>query len=491
VVGVGRAGAAAASALCDLVGAGLVRVCDSGPARPSASAIEALRARGVEIDVPSDGLRALESTPRPGCVVKSPGIPFSAPVLARAAQLGLPVIDELELGWRLGRAPLVCVTGTSGKSTVCSLLSAIAAAAGAPAPVAGNTEFGPPLSALARSEPEWVVCETSSYQLEGSPSLLPHAALLTNLRPDHLVRHADMEAYAACKRRLFVRGDRGVELGVLNADDGLGRSLAAELSKLGREVVLFGRSAAADFRLRACGWTLTSGWVELETPDGELRLDSRLPGPHNAENVTAALAAARALGFELPAAVSAIARAGGVPGRFERIEEGQPFDVIVDFAHTPDAIEAVLTTVRAIADARRGRVHAVLGDAGHRPKVLRVPLGEAAGRLADRLIVTEGNLKGEPLAASVLPLSRGARAGGRAELELVPRRREAIRHAFATADEPDLVVLLGRGARPRILRTASAGWIPFDDRAVAREELRRLFRPESRRPHSRAATMWA
>jgi UDP-N-acetylmuramoyl-L-alanyl-D-glutamate--2,6-diaminopimelate ligase len=437
----------------------------------------------VWIETASDGLVALEAPPAPACVIKSPGVPFTAPAPARAAELGVPVIDELELAWRMGAAPLICVTGTNGKSTVCALLAAIARAAGLDAVVAGNTEFGPPLSALARRAPECVICEVSSYQLEGSPTFLPRAAVLTNLRPDHLVRHPGMDAYAACKRRLFVRDERTVELAVLNADDDLGRALSDDVSERGGTVLGFGRSSEAEYRLSRCGWTLTSAWLEVQTPDGALRLDTRLPGPHNAANVMAALAAARGLGFEMDAVVEGLTNAEGVPGRFELIDEGQPFDVIVDFAHTPDAMDAVLRTVRQVADARRtARVHAVLGDAGHRPAVLRVPLGEAAGRLVDRLILTEGNLQGEPVAASVLPLMRGALAGGRAAVELVLDRHEAIRRVLATASEGDLVVLLGRGARSRIRKSPYEDGAPFDDRVVAREELQ---------SQSRAATTWA
>jgi UDP-N-acetylmuramoyl-L-alanyl-D-glutamate--2,6-diaminopimelate ligase len=313
--------------------------------------------------------------------------------------------------------------------------------------------------------------------------------LLTNLRPDHLARHPSMESYADIKRRLFVRGPRGVELAVLGADDELGRSLAAEVSRRGGEVARFGRAPEAEYRLLDCGWTLTSGWALAQTPDGRVRIETRLPGAHNAENALAALAAARGLGMELEPALAGLAQAKGVPGRFELIEEGQPFDVIVDFAHTPDGMAALLGAVRRIADARQGaRVHVVIADAGHRPKPLRVPLGAAAGGLAERVIVTHGNPRGEPIEAPLSPLEEGARSAGRASVEVVRGRREAFRHAFATAGEGDLVVIPGRGVRGMITTTDGGEPIPFDDRTVAREELRALLGRRGTAGQSRVAT---
>jgi UDP-N-acetylmuramoyl-L-alanyl-D-glutamate--2,6-diaminopimelate ligase len=276
---------------------------------------------------------------------------------------------------------------------------------------------------------------------------------------------------------------------VVNADDELGRTLARDVSARGGEVIRFGHAPEAEYRLRDARWTLTSGWAEADTPDGPVSIETRLPGDHNAENAVAALAAARALGFELESALAALSRAEGVPGRFELIEEGQPFDVIVDFAHTPDGMAAVLGAVRRIAEARRGaRVHVVIADAGHRPSALRVPLGAAAGRLAERVIVTHGNPRGEPIEAPLSPLTEGARSARRASVEVVLGRREAFRHAFATAGEGDLVVIPGRGARPVISTPDGGEPTPFDDRTVAREELRALLRRRGTAGQPRVAT---
>ncbi len=221
VVGLGRAGRAAVGALTAHAGAAQVRACDGVDPLLAREAIAAMRADGIEVATESDGIELLERPPAVRCVVKSPGVPPSAPVLRRARELGVPVMDELELGWRRLAAPVTGVTGTNGKGTVCHLLSEILRAAGLDAPLAGNTIFAPPLSALG-GHPDHVVCEVSSYQLEGAPEFLPEAAVFTNLRHDHLRRHGDMERYGACKRRLFVRGDRAVPLAVVDADEPLG-----------------------------------------------------------------------------------------------------------------------------------------------------------------------------------------------------------------------------------------------------------------------------
>ena len=467
VVGLGRAGVAAVGALCDLHGAAQVSACDDTPAALESEAAVRLRDRGVAI-----GRSGEARIPRRGCVVKSPGVPFEAPVIARALDAGATVIDELELGWRLGRAPLVGVTGTNGKSTVCSLVAAAVDAG----PFAGNAEFGPPLSQAAPRARAPIVCEVSSYQLEGCPELLPELAVLTNRRVEHLQRHGSIEAYAACKRRLFVRDAGAVGVAVVNADDELGRRLAEEVGERGGEVLRFGRGREAEFRLRNAGWTVTDASLEADTPDGPVTIRHRLPGPHNAENVLAAAAACRALGHGWDRILTAFASAPVVPGRFEAIDEGQPFDVVVDFAHTPDAIEAVIGAARAVAGKRDGRVLVAMSVAGHRMVELNAPIGAACARLADAVIVTAGSLRSGSPATTIEPLFAGARAAAAAPVQMIRDRRDAIRALLSMAEAGDVALVLGRGARPWLSGERAGEGRPFDDRVVVREELRRLGR---------------
>ena len=145
------------------------------------------------------------SPPRPGALIKSPGIPFDAPLIRAAVRLSIPVLDELELGWRISPTPIVAVTGTNGKTTVSTLAADVLAGGGMTVALAGNTYAGPPLSAVGR-DADLIVCEVSSFQLEGCPALMPEVAVFTNLSHDHLSRHQTMRRYGEFKRRLFAAG---------------------------------------------------------------------------------------------------------------------------------------------------------------------------------------------------------------------------------------------------------------------------------------------
>jgi UDP-N-acetylmuramoyl-L-alanyl-D-glutamate--2,6-diaminopimelate ligase len=490
VLGLGRAGQAAAKALAELAGPGAVHASDSGSPLWAQREIAALRRSGVDVRTSCDGTDFFGSSDRPGCVIKSPGVPVGAPALRVAAEAGVPVLDELELGWRLSAAPLVAITGTNGKSTTSGLIAAMHEAAGARAPLVGNGEFGQPLSAAAAARCDRLVCEVSSFQLEGSPAMVPEAAVLTNLRNDHLDRHRTMRRYAACKRRLFVRGERTTRLAVLPADDRFGTSLARELSGGDVTVLRFGCHRGAEFRLTSCDWTARSGRLLADTPDGSVELEHRLPGEHNAMNVLAAVAAARGLGIAWDAIAAALARTPGVPGRFETVDAGQPFDVIVDFTQTPDAVEGVLRAGRVIAARRGGRVLALVSTSGHRPPMLSPLIGEATARLADLVVVTAGSLRAARVEDVVGPVADGARSAAAGRVEVEPDRRLAIRRVLEAARQGDFVAILGRGARATLSTHVSAeDGTPFDDRQVAREEIERLL--SGRASQAATATMRA
>ena len=241
-------------------------------------------------------------------------------------------------------------------------------------------------------------------------------------------------------------------------------------------VIRFGRHRDAEFRLLDCGWTLVLGVVRgHRLLPGRLRLNTRLPGAHNASNVLAAFALCHGLGIDFAAISAAIEQTPGVPGRWEVLDEGQPFDVIVDFAHSPDAIVAVLHALRVIVSRRQSsRLHAVVSASGVHTGRIRWPMGVAAGRLADRVIVTEGNQRGDPVIATAGPVVAGARSTGNRAVELIPRRRAAIESAIAAARPGDVVAILGRGAMPRLITDLSGDGEEFDDRVVAREALLRL-----------------
>src|SRR3954470_23447065 len=468
VAGMAGGGRAALGGLEPRCGAAALTVWDRAQSRQARRDARTLRAGGIDVVLGDDVEAAFGSRPR--CLVKSPGIPVTAPVLEPAPERGIEVVDELELGWRLSRSPVVGVAGTNGKTTTAKLLTAILAHGGMPATVVGNTRFGPPLSAAPTDPAHVLVCEVSSYQLEGCPAFLPDVAMLTNLTPDHLHRHGTMARYAASKRRMFARADATAPAAVLNADDPLGRALAAELRARGAAVTTFGRDPQADYRVRDCSWDLHGSLVRLATPDGPLAVETLLPGAHNALNVAAAMAAAGALGVGARGGAEAVVKTAAPPGRFELVAEGDPCDVVVDYAHTPDGIEQALGTARRVVERRPGaRLHTVLGIVGGADAAEHGAAGRAARRLSDRLLLTATNLRGEPPLLVLQALLRGARGPSSGALKGLLDRGAPIRRAMDEALAGDVVAVLGRGALPGQLHDRFGAWEPFDDRDVVRE----------------------
>jgi UDP-N-acetylmuramoyl-L-alanyl-D-glutamate--2,6-diaminopimelate ligase len=473
VAGLGRAGRAAVETLIEVAGAAAVAAWAPEPDAAALAVAERVERAGGRawIGPWADGGLSDHGW---RCVVKSPGLAADAPPLLDAARRDAAVLDEAELGWRLGRWRLVGVTGTNGKTTVCRLVTALLGSAPAAVLTGGNTDGKPPLSALATSDADWVVGELSSYQLEGSPALLPEIAVLTNLTRDHLHRHGTMRAYAAAKRRLFVRDDAAAPVAILNIDDALGRRIAAEAARRGSRVLRYGRHPSADVRIEAAAWTAATGDVRLRLPGGEaLELTTGLPGEHNADNVAAAVAVAHVVGLSAGATADALAAVTPAPGRFEPIDAGQPYLAVVDFAHNPDAIRQALLTARPLAGAR-GRVRVVLTASGALDPGKRPGMGRVAAELADHLILTTGSLLGEPREAILAGLTRGAReAADPALIEVVPERRTAIARLVRAAQPGDVVLVLGRGPLPTLRDSHGGSGQPFDDRAVLREELER------------------
>jgi UDP-N-acetylmuramoyl-L-alanyl-D-glutamate--2,6-diaminopimelate ligase len=250
--------------------------------------------------------------------------------------------------------------------------------------------------------------------------------VFTNLTQDHLDFHQTMEAYYAAKRALFDQA----QAAVVNVGDEWGRRLAAELP----DAVTF-------------------------TPDDELDAELRLRGRFNRANALGAVAAARVLGVDEDAIRRGVEALAGVPGRFEPVDAGQPFSVIVDYAHTPDSLENVLRAARELAT---GRLIVVFGAGGDRDREKRPLMGRVAGALADRAIVTTDNPRSEDPQAIAEQVAEG-------RLEIVVDRRAAIERALADAAVGDVVVIAGKGADTSM--EVAGRLVPFDDREVAREAL--------------------
>ncbi len=241
----------------------------------------------------------------------------------------------------------------------------------------------------------------------------------------------------------------------MNVDDEHGRRIAAD-----HGAVSFGIENDADYRARDIEFDFAGSRFTLETPDGSVEVESPLPGLFNVLNVIGAVAAVRSLGVE------EISLEGfeHVPGRFEPVDEGQDFGVLVDYAHTPDSLENVLRTARELT---RGRLHVVFGAGGDRDHTKRPLMGEAARELADRVLVTSDNPRSEPPEAIIDEVMEGA--GPEAERDA--DRRRAIATAIADAEPGDVVVIAGKG-HEQGQEFENGRKEPFDDKTVAREALR-------------------
>jgi UDP-N-acetylmuramoyl-L-alanyl-D-glutamate--2,6-diaminopimelate ligase len=373
------------------------------------------------------------------------------------------------------------VTGTTGKTTTAYLVHSILGAAGRRPGLLGTIEsrIGGERKQAIRTTPEAIdlqrafrqmleagdrsaVLEATSHGSElGRLDGVRFAALaFTNLGQDHLDFHGTLERYFDAKRRLFVEGERPPA--AVNVGDGHGRRLAEELRALGHGPLLtFGLADDADLRaegleLDASGARFCAGGLELETS---------LRGRFNVENVLAAVALARLLGVGDEAIAAGVAELRGVPGRFEPVDEGQPFTLVVDYSHKPDALENVLRTARDLA---RNRVVCVFGCGGDRDRGKRPLMGRIASELADVAIVTSDNPRSEDPDAIIAEVLEGVAA----PVDVEPDRAAAIERAVGLAEPGDVVVIAGKGHEQG--QEFADRTLPFDDREVAREALRRL-----------------
>jgi UDP-N-acetylmuramyl-tripeptide synthetase len=312
------------------------------------------------------------------------------------------------------------------------------------------------------------VLEVSSHSLaldrvRGCPF---EVAVFTNLTRDHLDFHGDVDHYFAAKRMLFELLLRPDGTAVINADDDRARELAA-VSR-GR-VVTYSIGQPADLTVENLSLSLAGTRFAVLCSAGRLEIQSRLLGRFNVQNILGALGAGLALGVSPEAAVAGVESVQGVPGRMERIEAGQPFSVIVDYAHTDDALRSLLETVRGLSPRR---VITVFGCGGDRDRTKRPLMGAVAARSSDIVVVTSDNPRSEPPEAIIEEIERGMNGGRRAQRLTIVDRREAITKALEMALERDAVVIAGKGHETT--QTIRDRTVPFDDRRVAREILERL-----------------
>ena len=386
------------------------------------------------------------------------GLDLSVPqIVVRDARAAMAAAADAFFGEPTRELEVVGVTGTSGKTTTSFLLFAILAAAGRRPGLLGTVEarVGGERRGVVRTTPEAIDLQrvfremldagdrSCAMEASSHASVLHRldrvrfaALVFTNLSQDHLDFHGDMEAYFEAKRRLFLVEPRPIA--VLNVGDEYGRRLAQELP----DAVTFSENDAAALE-----------GIEL-----------RLRGRFNVENALGALGAARALGIGDEAIRRGLESVRGVPGRFESVDAGQPFHVIVDYAHKPDALEKVLRTARELADGNR--VLCVVGAGGDRDRGKRALMGQVASELADVVIVTSDNPRSEDPEAIAAEIVSGA--GGEVEVEL--DRAAAIGRAVELAQAGDVVLIAGKGAEQG--QEFADQTVPFDDREAARDALR-------------------
>jgi UDP-N-acetylmuramoyl-L-alanyl-D-glutamate--2,6-diaminopimelate ligase len=385
---------------------------------------------------------------------------------------------------------VVGITGTNGKTTTAHLVRALLEAGGEPCGLLGTVEsvIAGARRPATRTTPEAIdlqadframldggerCCsmEVSSHALAlgRTDAVRFAAAVFTNLTQDHLDFHETMEDYFQAKRLLFAPDAPAAKprVAVVNVDDRYGRRLAAELE----HVVTFAIDSDSDYRAHDVRIELTGSQFEVRTPAGARTLSLPLPGRFNVSNALAALAATHALGIELDTLVAALERGVRVPGRVEPVDEGQGFAVLVDYAHTPDSLENVLSTAHEVG---HGRVICVFGAGGDRDRGKRPLMGQIGARLADVLLVTSDNPRSEDPEAIIAEIMAGAnsapRPPGAPPVAAEVDRRAAIERAVALAERGEVLVIAGKG-HEQGQELAGGVKVPFDDVTVAREAL--------------------
>ena len=366
------------------------------------------------------------------------------------------------------RLPVAGITGTNGKTTSAFLLRHLLVTAGVATGLLGTVKsvVGGVEAELARTTPEAIdlqslframldagdgacAMEVSSHALAIGRTAGVRFAVgaFTNLTQDHLDFHPSMTAYYAAKRKLFEAEPR---LRVVNRDDEWGRRLIADFP----DAMTYGMDDVSGLETGRAGSRFAFDGREWTTP---------LPGPFNVLNCLAAIHAARALGADDAGLVRALARIGQVPGRFEPVDEGQDFAVVVDYSHTPDSLENVLRAARGMA---AGRVVCVFGCGGDRDRGKRPIMGRIASELADVAIVTSDNPRSEDPEEIIREVLAGMEGGA----EAIVDRREAIARAVERAGPGDVVVIAGKG-HEQGQEFADGVKKPFDDVTVARDAL--------------------
>ncbi len=386
---------------------------------------------------------------------------------------------------------VIAVTGTNGKTTTSAFIGSILKAAGYKYGVSSTAFFDingevtandtnmtvtnpfqvqKILSKMKKRGVEWVVLEVTSHAIDqnrisGIPIL---AAVMTNLTQDHLDYHGTMENYAAAKLKMFSGSPRVI---VLNKDDEWYEFF--DQAEASEHKLTYGSDEDADVRIKKA--VLGGGGSSFELiidKSQTFKMVSSLIGKFNVYNAAAAVAVTYGVHIDKKAIVEGVKNLESVPGRMEIIDEGQQYAVIVDYAHTPDALQNILDTVKSLTQKR---VILVFGATGDRDKAKRPIMGEIAGKNADRMVLTDEEPYSEDPATIRKDVMKGIeKAKGAAKTREIADRRQAIANAFSIAKDGDTVLITGMGHQTYM--KLAGGKIPWDDREVAREEIRKRLK---------------
>ncbi|MCU1333493.1 MAG: UDP-N-acetylmuramoylalanyl-D-glutamate--2,6-diaminopimelate ligase [Candidatus Angelobacter sp.] len=401
---------------------------------------------------------------------------------------------------------VIGITGTNGKTTTSFLCESILRHCGRPSALIGTIEYHIPTGEAAQSR------TAAPYRVLPSPHTTPEAlelnqvfaealaagathavmevsshalaqervwgvpfevAVFTNLTRDHLDYHKSMDSYFEAKSILFLGcGTRPPRAAVINADDEYGRSLGQSRKTLSQQVILYGIKNG-DFRATNIDLQQDRTNFDLITPSGNIEVRTALIGGINIYNILAAAAATFACGCSLQQIAEAIAQFKQVPGRFERVDCGQPFTVVVDYAHTDDALRNLTAIARDFASrgVGRARVITVFGCGGDRDRTKRPLMAEAAGKGSDFVVLTSDNPRSEDPLKIIDDALPGLRQTG-TRYEVEPDRKKAISLALTEAHPGDVVLIAGKGHEK--VQITREGTFPFDDVQVAREALQQM-----------------
>jgi UDP-N-acetylmuramoyl-L-alanyl-D-glutamate--2,6-diaminopimelate ligase len=357
------------------------------------------------------------------------------------------------------------ITGTNGKTTTAFLTEALLNAAGRNSVLVGTIEYH--VAGEVRPSIHTTPESRDLFELMAQGVSRGATELVTNLTRDHLDYHGTMEKYFAAKRLMF---DGTVypapRVAVLNAHDARSVELAEAARKAGAEVRTFGIGKIENCEWKAANFSLTPGGavLDLETPAGSARVTSRLAGEVNILNLLAAFTAAHARGVPFSELVAAVPTLKPVPGRFQPVDAGQPFTVIVDYAHTDDALRNLIGLARQLTAQSGGRILTLFGCGGDRDRTKRPKMGQAAGEGSDFVVATSDNPRSEDPLAILAEIEPGLKATG-VRYTVEPDRATAIHAALEAARPHDVVLIAGKGhEKEQILADRT---IPFDDAEIA------------------------